>query len=103
MKKIIATMVGFAVLGMTFTATRAFADDKEVTIKGSTKCSLCSLHEGKECTPVIQTKNDGKTVNYSVVDKDASKRLEKLCQSNKKVTVTGTAKEVDAKQKWTVT
>ena len=97
-------MAGLAVLGLTFTATRAFADDKEVTIKGSTKCSACSLHEGKDCTPVIQTKNDdGKTVNYYVVDNDASKKLEKLCHSNKKVTVTGTVKEVDGKQKLTVT
>jgi hypothetical protein len=103
MKKIIATMAGLAVLGMTFTATRAFADDKEVTIKGSTKCSLCSLREGKECTTVIQTKDDGKTVNYYVVDNDASKKLEKLCHGNKKVTVTGTVKEVDGKQKLTVT
>jgi type 1 fimbria pilin len=103
MKKIIATMAGLAVLGLTFTATRAFADDKEVTINGNTKCSMCSLHEGKECTPVIQTKKDGKTVNYYVVDNDASKKLEKLCHKDKKVTVTGTVKEVDGKQKLTVT
>ena len=103
MKKVLAAIVGLAVLGLAFSTTRALADDKEVSIKGSTKCSACSLHEGTACTTVVQTKQDGKTVNYYVVSTEASKKLEKLCHSGKKVEVTGTVKEVDGKQKLTVT
>jgi len=103
MKKTFASVAGLAVLALAFNATRAFAEDKEVTISGNAKCSACSLHEGKECTTVIQTKKDGKTVNYYVVNNDVSKKLEKLCHSDKKVTATGTVKEVDGKQKITVT
>ena len=64
MKKILAVIAGLAVLGLAFNATRALADDKEVTIKGNAKCAACSLHEGKECTTVIQTTKDGKTINW---------------------------------------
>ena len=103
MKKLFAAIAGLAVLAVSFTATSALAGDKEVTIKGSTKCSMCSLHENKECNTVIQTKKDGKTVNYYVVDNESAKKLEKLCHSNKKVEVTGTVKEVDGKNKLTVT
>ena len=103
MKKIIAAIAGLAVLSLAFNATRALADDKEVTINGTAKCAMCSLHEGKECTSVIQTKKDGKTINYYVVENDASKKLEKLSHAGKKVAVTGTVKEVDGKQKLTVT
>lgn len=90
-------------LGVTFTTPRALADDKEVTIKGSTKCSMCSLHEGTSCNTVIQTKKDGKTVNYFLAENEVSKKLDKLSHSGKKVTATGTVKEVDGKQQLTVT
>ena len=103
MKKTFTAIAGLAMLGLAFNATRALADDKEVTINGSTKCAACSLHEGKECTTVIQTKKDGKTVNYYVVDNDASKKLEKLCHNSQKVTASGTVKEVDGKRQLTVT
>jgi len=103
MKKVFAIITGLAVLGLAFNASRAFADDKEVTIHGNAKCASCSLHEGKECTTVIQTKQDGKTVNYYVVDNDVAKKMEKLAHSDKKVVATGTVKEVDGKQKLTVT
>src|SRR5438874_7804619 len=102
MKKIFATLAGLAVLSLAFNATPAVADDKEVTINGTAKCAMCSLHEGNECTTVIQTKKEGKTINYYVVDNDVSKKMEKLSHSGKKVTATGTVKEVDGKQKLTV-
>jgi len=103
MKKIFATIAGVSTLVLAFNATNAFADDKEVTISGSTKCSACSLHEGTSCHTVLQTKVDGKTVNYYLVENDASKKLDKLADSGKKVTATGTVAEVDGKQKLTVT
>ena len=103
MKKIFATIAGLSTLVLAFNATNAFADDKEVTINASTKCSACSLHEGTACHTVLQTKVDGKTVNYYLVENDVSKKLDKLADSGKKVTATGTVKEVDGKQKLTVT
>ena len=103
MKKIFATIVGVGTLVLAFNATNAFADDKEVTISGNTKCSACSLHEGTACNTVLQTKVDGKTVNYYLVENDESKKLDKLSHSDKKVTATGIVKEVDGKQKLTVT
>ena len=90
-------------LTFAFNSTTAFAGDKEVTVKGSTKCSMCSLHEGTACNTVLQTKADGKIVNYYLVENDNSKKLDKLSHSGKQVVATGTVKEVDGKQKLTVT
>ena len=103
MKKMLLTIASVTMLALTLTTTSVFAGEKEVTINGNAKCSMCSLHEGKTCNTVIQTKNDGKTVNYYVVDNEASKKLQKLSHSGKKVTATGTVKEVDGKQTLTVT
>jgi hypothetical protein len=102
MKKMLLTIAGVMTFALTFNASNVFAGDKEVTINGNAKCSMCSLHEGKTCSTVIQTKTDGKTVNYYVVDNEASKKLQKLSHSGKKVTATGTVKEVDGKQTLTV-
>ena len=102
MKKMLLTFA-ITTLALTFNVSNVFAGDKEVTIDGNAKCSMCSLHEGKTCSTVIQTKTDGKTVNYYVVDNEASKKLQKLSHSGKKVTATGTVKEVDGKQTLTVT
>jgi len=102
MKKILVTIVSITTLLLAFNSTKALAGEKEVTINGNAKCSMCSLHEGKTCNTVIQTKNDGKTVNYYVVDNDVSKKLQKLSHSGKKVIATGKVKEVDGKQTLTV-
>jgi hypothetical protein len=103
MKKMLLTIAGVMTFALTFNVSNVFAGDKEVTVNGNAKCSMCSLHEGKTCSTVIQTKTDGKTVNYYVVDNEASKKLQKLSHSGKKVTATGTVKEVDGKQTLTVT
>jgi hypothetical protein len=103
MKKILGTIGAITTLLLALNATTALAGEKEVTINGNAKCAMCSLHEGNTCNTVIQTKADGKTVNYYVVDNDVSKKLQKLSHSGKKVTATGTVKEVDGKQKLTVT
>ncbi len=103
MKKTFAAIAVLAGLVLAYTASTAFADDKEVTVTGNAKCGYCSLHEGTACNTVIQTEKDGKTVKYYVVDNDNSKKLEKLAHSGKKITATGTVKEVDGKQQLTVT
>ena len=103
MKKMFATIAGVAALVFVFNARPALAGDKEVTVKGDAKCAMCSLHEGNTCTSVIQTKKDGKTVNYYVVDNDVSKELAKVSHNDKKVVAKGTVKEVDGKQQLTLT
>src|ERR1043166_6705383 len=102
MRKTFAAIAGLASLVLAFGVGSAFAGDKDVTISGKAQCGMCSLHEGTSCNTVIQTKQDGKTVNYYVVDNDVGKRLEKLAHSGQKITATGTVKEVDGKQQLTV-
>ena len=102
MKKLLGAIVATAALIIAFNANTAFAGDKEVTVKGSTKCSACSLHQSTSCNTVIQTKEDGKTVNYFIAENESGKKLEKLCHSGKKVVATGTVKEEDGKRKLTV-
>jgi len=102
MRKTFAAIAGLASLVLAFGVGSALAGDKDVTISGKAQCGMCSLHEGTSCNTVIQTKEDGKTVNYYVVDNDVGKKLEKLAHSGKKITATGTVKEVDGKQQLTV-
>jgi hypothetical protein len=84
-------------------ATPTLAEDKkEVKISGEAKCAKCVLKEGDKCQNVIQTKEDGKTVSYYLAKNDVSKSFsEDLCHEGKKVTATGTVKEVDGKKELT--
>src|SRR5437773_12421543 len=103
MKKSLAVA---AVMALLFGATtlRSVAADKAVTITGEGKCAKCSLKETKECQNVIQAEKGGKMVNYYLVDNDVSKEFHgKLCKESKKVTATGTVKEVDGKWQLTPT
>jgi len=54
---------------------------------------------------VIETEGkDGKAVKYYVANNDVAKAFHKnVCQENKKVTATGTVKEVDGKKEFTAT
>lgn len=78
----------------------AFAADKEVTITGEGMCAKCALHETTKCQNVIQTQEDGKTVNYYLTQNKVSKDFhhDNLCQKNEKVTATGTVSEKDGKK-----
>src|SRR5438445_13389259 len=103
MKKSLAVA---AVMALLFGATtlRSVAADKAVTITGEGKCAKCALKETKECQNVIQTEKDGKKLNYYLVANDVSKEFHgKLCKESKKVTATGTVKEVDGKLELTLT
>jgi RecG-like helicase len=83
-------------------ALPAFAEDKEVTITGDGTCAKCALKETAKCQNAIQVEKDGKKVTYYLVDNDVSKKFhENLCEQTKKVTATGTVKEVDGKQQFT--
>ena len=103
MKKSLALVAGVAVLLFAAATVRTLGDDK-VTITGEGKCAKCSLKETKECQNVIQAEKGGKMVNYYLVDNDVSKEFHgKLCKESKKVTATGTVKEVDGKWQLTPT
>jgi hypothetical protein len=108
MKRNIALVTSIAGLLLAAVCTTSFAAEsgkgKEVTITGEGKCGKCALHETEKCQNVIQTKEDGKTVTYYLVQNKMSKDFhENLCKEAKKVTATGTVKEVEGKKELTVT
>ena len=103
MKRTLAMLAGAAML-LTSTASQSWADDKEVTIKGDAKCAKCTLHEGDACKTVIQTKKEGKTQTYYLVENDVSKAFkEDVCETSKPVVATGKVKEADGKKELTLT
>ena len=56
------------------------------------------------CQNVISVQENGKTVNYYLVKNDVSKNFhENLCHDTKKVTATGSVKEVNGKMELTAT
>jgi hypothetical protein len=106
MKRNIAVITGIAGLFLLALATPSFADDKgkEVTITGEGQCAKCILKETDKCQNAIQTTQNGKKVTYYLADNDVSKNFhDDLCKEAKKVTATGTVKEVDGKKELTVT
>jgi RecG-like helicase len=107
MKTRIAVMTGLAGLLLLALTAPAFAEDqdakgKEVTITGEGKCAKCTLKEGDKCQTVIEAKKDGKTEKYYLTKNDVSENFhEDVCKEAKKVTATGTVKEVDGKKELT--
>ena len=106
MKKTITFLAIAAGLMLAVSASRLLAADapkNEVTVTGNMVCGKCKLHETKECQNVVQVEQDGKTVNYYLVQNDTSKAVHKdVCTSDgEKVTVTGTVKEKGGKQMMT--
>ena len=97
MKKILLLI---ALSGLMTTLTMpAIAEDKEVTITGEGKCAKCALHETDKCMNVVQTHEDGKTVNYYLTQNKVSKEFhDNICKESKKITVTGTVKEKEGKK-----
>src|SRR5437667_10455107 len=100
MKKhvVLITTIAGLLLGLTTSALAADQNKpkgKEVTITGDGKCAKCALKETEKCQNVIQTTEDGKTVTYYLTRNDVSKDFhDNLCKETKKVTATGTVKEV---------
>ena len=102
MKKTSLIGAGLAGLLALALALPAFADDKEITINGEGKCAKCILKEADKCQNAIQVEKDGKKTTYYLAENDVSKKFhENLCEESKKVTATGTVKEVDGKQQLT--
>ena len=104
MKKSLVLVASVATLLLAAVTMRTLAAGESVTITGEGKCGKCALKETKECQNVIQTEKDGKKTSYYLVANDVSKEFHgKLCKDTKKVTATGTVKEVDGKLELTLT
>ena len=104
MKRRIAVMASVAGLALLALATPTFAadDSKEVTVTGEGKCGKCSLKETEKCQNVIEAKEGGKTVKYYLTQNETSKEFhDNICKEAKKVTATGTVKEVNGKKELT--
>ena len=102
MKKSVLLVATVAAFVLAATSTRALAD--EITVTGEGKCAKCVLKETEKCQNAIQTTKDGKAVTYYVVQNEVSKKFnENLCTEGKKVTATGTVKEVGGKKEFTAT
>ena len=99
MTKIKLLMASLIATSLTFTAAFAADKDKDITITGDGQCAKCSLKETSKCQNAIKTA-DGKT--YYLADNKVSKSFhEEVCKETKKVTATGTVKEVDGKMELT--
>src|SRR5579859_5771203 len=106
MKRQIALTAGIVGLFLFALAGPALGQDKQVTITGEGKCAKCLLKEGDECQTVIETKVHGKAVKYYVANNKVGKKFndtDVVCEKAKKVTTTGTVKEVDGKKVLTPT
>ena len=105
MKRTSLLLAGIAGLLLLALATPTFAADKpkEKSITGEAKCAKCMLKETEQCQTVIQVENKkGKTVTYYLADNDVAKGFhENVCKEAKKVTATGTIKNVDGKRQLT--
>ncbi len=98
-KLILALVAGVMLASGT---SRLLADDagKAITITGNMVCGKCTLHETATCQNVVQVTQDGKTVNYYLIQNDVSKDAHgAVCHGDtEKVTVTGTVEEKDGKE-----
>ena len=97
-------LAAVVVVGLMMTGALKVHADNEKTVTGEGKCAKCTLKETDSCQNVVQVKEGDKTVTYYLVRNDVSKKLhDSLCKESKKITVTGTVKEVDGKQQLTST
>ena len=108
MKKTFAVIAGAVALLLAANTSSLLAKDKEkeVSITGEAKCAKCMLKEAglKDCKTVIEVEKKGKTLEYYVVDNDASKAFhEDVCHAAKKVKATGTVNKVGGKMELTLT
>lgn len=103
MKKLTVLSVALAVLALHTAPMAVAAEDhgkegKEVTLNGEAKCGKCALKTSEKCVNVVQVQQDGKTVDYTLVDNKVSKDFHKnVCTEPKKVTVTGKVKKAEGK------
>lgn len=96
MKKLIISALAAAAL---LAVNPAFAQDKEVTLKGEGKCAKCALKKAEQCQNVIEVKDGDKTVAYWIEQNDISKAFHKnVCTATAKMTAVGKVSEKDGKK-----
>ncbi len=96
MKKLIISALAAAALLAT---TSAFAQDKEVTLKGEGKCGKCALKKADQCQNVIEVKDGDKTVAYWMEANDVAKAFHgNVCSKTVKMTAVGKVSEKDGKK-----
>ena len=96
------TMIKIGVALALVLAVVSMARAEETTLSGTLMCAKCALKEGDKCQNVIQAKEGGKTVTYYLTKNDVSNDFHSnICKEAKKVTATGTVKEVDGKKQLT--
>ena len=99
-------LAALVVVGLTMTGALKVRADNEKTFTGEGKCAKCTLKETDSCQNVVQVKEGDKTVTYYLVRNEVSNKFHdspSLCKETKKITVTGTVKEVGGKQQLTST
>lgn len=103
--KLLFALVAGTLLAVTPRVLADAATSQPVTITGNMVCGKCTLHLTKSCQNVVQVTQDGKTVNYFLVQNDLSKdNHEPICGGGtEKVTVTGTVEEKDGQEVLTPT
>lgn len=95
MKKLIVSVL----TGVALLTTSAFAQDKEVTLKGEGKCAKCALKKADKCTNVIEVKEGDKTVAYWMEENEVSKGFHSnVCSKTVKMTAVGKVSEKDGKK-----
>jgi len=85
-------LAALVVVGLMTAGALKVRAGNEKTVTGEGKCAKCTLKETDSCQNVVQVKEGDKTVTH-----------ENLCKETKKITVTGTVKEVSGKQQLTST
>ena len=101
MRRRVSVVLGLVVM-VAFVAG-LYAQDKEVTLKGSITCAKCDLKEAKACTTVIVVKEGANKGTYEF-DKATHKKYHKdICQTPKEGTVTGKVSKEGDKKVVTVT
>jgi len=96
MKKHLLSALAIAGLTLAFAVnTRA---DQQKTLTGEAQCAKCVAKEGDTCKITLSVKEGDKTVNYELVPNNVSRAFHNaVSKEAKKVTATGTIKEVDGK------
>ena len=95
--KSILKLTAIAVVSLfAFTAS---AEDKEQTFTGKGECAKCALKKADSCQMAITVKEEGKDKTYLLENNKVTKDYHSnICQSEKKVKVVGTFKEVDGQK-----
>ena len=102
MKKFVLAALLVAGVTMAFAPIASAADAK--TLTGEGKCGKCALKETKECQNTVTVKEGDKSVTYYLVENQVSKDFHSnICRGPKKITATGSVKEVEGKMQLTAT